>query len=219
MIQSLILDSIPRLGIQSLCFPALDLASWPSSPNLQAFGTQQHMSGTCHTVAHHFRIYSQTIQTLYTTIPTFPKFPMQAWVPKNPESLGHGRNISEARSIMPHKPPSLSQNHLVPSAPYIQNHTLSFDLTTIPWVLGLCPKTLNLGMLSLGLLPKKLGLWPNSLGILDFGPIALGSHYPWHQAWYIITYSLSSQNPNPLLGPTITPQVQTLTRFWDSGVI
>jgi hypothetical protein len=163
------------------------------------------MSGTCPTVAHHLRIHSQTIQALYTTIPTFPEFPMQAQVLENSESWGHGRNMSGARTIMTYNPLSISQIPLVPSTPYIQNHTLSLDFTTIPWVLGLCLKTQNLRISECGLLdfyPKtrKLGLWPYSLGIS-------GSHYPRPRARYIITYSPSSQNPDPSLGPTTTLQV------------
>lgn len=116
------------------------------------------MSGTCRTVANHLRVYSQTIQALYISIPTFPKFPMQAQVPENPESSGHGRSMSGARSIMPYNPLSISHIPLVTSAPYIQNHTLSFDFTTIPWVLGLCLKTQNLGISEcslMDLLPKN----------------------------------------------------------------
>lgn len=129
------------------------------------------MSGTCRTVANHLWVYSQTIQALYTSIPTFPKFPMQAQVPKNLESSGHGRNMSGARSIMPYNPLNISHIPLVTSAPYIQNHTISFDFTTIPWVLGLCLKTQNLrisesqNVVSWTFYPKtrKLGIWPYSL--------------------------------------------------------
>jgi hypothetical protein len=72
---------------------------------------------------------------------------------------------------MLYNPPSLFKIPLVPSAPYIQNHTLSFDFTTIPYVLGLCPKIQNLRVSKCGLLdfhPKTqiYGLWPYSLEIL-----------------------------------------------------
>lgn len=82
---------------------------------------------------------------------------------KNSESLGHGRNIDQC----PLHPESC---------------TLSFDFTTIPWVLGLCPKTWNLGnsetwklrIWSLGLLPKNSETWTLALQHRDLG-ISLSS--------------------------------------------
>ncbi len=167
------------------------------------------MSGTCRTVANHLRVYSRTIQALYTSIPTFPEFPMQARVPENSESLGHGRNMSGARSIMPYNPLSISHIPLVTSTPYIQNHTLSFNFTTIPWVLGLCLKTQNLGMWSRGSFTQKLG---NS----DFGPTASGSRDLIILGLRHGTSSPTVQVPEFLIhqmGPTTTPQVQTPTCF------
>lgn len=91
---------------------------------------------------------------------------------------------------MTYNPLTISQIPLVPSAPYIQNHTLSFNFTTISWVLGLCLKTQNLrisesqnlGMWSLGPLPKNsetqtLALQPRDLGISLSSALGMVCHH------------------------------------------
>lgn len=125
--------SIPKLGIQSQdlgCNPYAFLpCTWPPSKVPLAY---KHLGLGKICLGHILQllITSEFIHKLSKhskqTIPTFPGYPMQAWVPKNSESSGHGRNMSGAMSIMLYKPLSLSHIHLLPSAPYIQNYTLSF---------------------------------------------------------------------------------------------